>query len=122
MRPDVKQTLVYVNKTRADTIFREALDALLARHADRLRVVHHLTREESSGARSGRIDARSVEGAVKEPRSDLIYVCGPSISTHERKAAKQRGELPRPKFIETMSREIEALGVPKDHIYREWYG
>jgi ferredoxin-NADP reductase len=121
-RPDISQTLVYVNKTRADTIFRDALDELEHHHADRLRVIHHVTREQSERAREGRIDARSIQEALTDPQRDLIYICGPSISTHEKKAAKQRGEAPRPKFIETMSHELAGLGVPKENIYREWFG
>src|SRR5262247_2649434 len=43
--PEVRHTFVYSNKTWRDVIFRDALADLSAKHPDRLKVIHTLTRE-----------------------------------------------------------------------------
>jgi ferredoxin-NADP reductase/fatty acid desaturase len=70
-----RYTLIYANRTQDSTMFRRELDDLETRHADRLRIVHVLSRE------SGRIDREKLEGWL----SDLVaphdvdewYLCGP---------------------------------------------
>ena len=43
--PKVRQTFIYSNKTWNDIIYRDELTAMEAKHPDRLRVFHALTRE-----------------------------------------------------------------------------
>src|SRR5690242_19655531 len=43
--PRLRHTFIYSNKTWGDVIFRDALTELEANNADRLRVIHTLTRE-----------------------------------------------------------------------------
>lgn len=124
--PRVRQTFVYSNKTWDDVIFREALAALAAEFPDRLRVVHTLTREEGerrgAGVRSGRVTRELLAEVIADPARCLAYVCGPGIGPWERQAARERGEVPRPRFLETTVAALASLGVPKERIRRESYG
>ena len=59
--PELRHTFIYSNKTWDDVIFRDTLADLAARHPERLKVVHTLTREENAGVfgptvRKGRLD------------------------------------------------------------------
>src|SRR6266850_5606935 len=58
--PKLRHTFVYSNRTWDDVIFRKELQALAQAHADRLRIVHTLTREpepqrHGRDVRAGRI-------------------------------------------------------------------
>jgi len=68
-------TLLYSNKTLNDIVFAEELNGLGARHAG-LRVIHHLTREQSSASECtyGRID-RGAIAAVHDPAAQYL-LCG----------------------------------------------
>ncbi len=125
--PSVRQTFVYSNKTWEDVIFRPALEELAAAHPGRLRVVHTLTREEDPevhgpGVRRGRITLPLLAELIPDPRACLVFACGPGIGPWERKAARERGEAPRPRFLETVVTALADLGVPRDRIRRESYG
>jgi 3-ketosteroid 9alpha-monooxygenase subunit B len=125
--PRLRHTFVYSNKTWGDVIYREALARLAAEHPGRLRVVHTLTREadaEKHGpdVRPGRISAELLRELVPDPRAALVYACGPAIGPLERAAARERGEVPRPRFLETVLEQVAALGVPKDRVKHESYG
>jgi ferredoxin-NADP reductase len=124
-QPSVRHTLLYSNKTCADTIFKAALDALAATHPRRFRLIHCLTREAitpSPSLRAGRITEALIAESLADPARDLVFVCGPAVSTHERKEAKARGLAPSPRFLEMMGAHLAAVGVPKENIRREWYG
>jgi 3-ketosteroid 9alpha-monooxygenase subunit B len=125
--PRIRHTFVYSNKTWGDVIYRDALAALAAEHPDRLRVVHTLTREpepERRGAnvRAGRITADLLRELIPDPRAALVYACGPAIGPLERLAAKERGETPRPRFLEAALAALDEIGVPRDRVKRESYG
>ena len=125
--PAVRQTFVYSSKTWQDVIYRRALAELSAAHPDRLRVVHTLTREDAlaahaPGARSGRITRALLGELIPDPGSCLVFACGPGIGPWERLAARERGEAPRPRFLETVLAALADLGVPRDRIRRESYG
>jgi hypothetical protein len=40
----------------------------------------------------------------------------------ERRAAKEKGVEPTPRFLEAALTALAEIGVPKDRIYRESYG
>jgi ferredoxin-NADP reductase/fatty acid desaturase len=79
---DSSFTVVYVNRSRETTMFRDRLDELVARYADRLEVLHVLTREEQRDPLlNGRLDAdrlaRLREERFPADAVDEWFVCGP---------------------------------------------
>jgi ferredoxin-NADP reductase len=125
--PRVRQTFVCSNKTWQDVLYRDALAALVAEYSDRLRVVHTLTREvrparAGADVRAGRVGPALLAELIPDPAGCLVYVCGPGIGPWERKAARERGEAPRPRFLEAALEALRALGVPRDRIHKESYG
>ena len=63
--------LVYANRDEASIIFRAELDALAARHPDRLEVVHRLD------VREGFIDEPAVLRHLQGCARREVYICGP---------------------------------------------
>jgi 3-ketosteroid 9alpha-monooxygenase subunit B len=127
LHPELRHTFLYSNKTWGDVIFRRGLEELRVRHPDRLRVVHTLTREQEprrhgSDVRSGRVTAGLLRELIPDPTACLVYACGPAIGPYERRAAKERGEEPQPRFLETVLAALAEAGVPKDRIKTESYG
>lgn len=125
--PRLRHTFVCSNKTWDDIIYRDALARLEAEHPDRLRVVHALTREgdperHGPNVHRGRISAELLKTLVPDPHSALVYACGPAIGPAERLAAKERGEAPRPRFLEAALEALAAIGVPRDRVKHESYG
>jgi 3-ketosteroid 9alpha-monooxygenase subunit B len=125
--PRLQHTFIYSNKTWADVIFRDALTELEANNADRLRVIHTLTREPDVTrcgplVRKGRVNAALIRELVPEVESCIVYVCGPGISKWDREAAKEKGEAPQARFLETVLTDLLSLGVPNGRIKRESYG
>lgn len=125
--PRLRHTLVYSNRAWAEVIFRRELAELAERHAGRLRVVHTLTREADvagmgPGVRKGRVDLPLLREVMPDPTACLVLLCGPGISPWERAAARERGEAPAPRFLESVLVALETLGVPKDRVLRESYG
>ena len=125
--PQVRHTFVYSNKTWSDVIFRDALDDLAARHPDRLKIIHTLTREPDRSivgpqVRAGRVDLALLREAIPSPTECLVYVCGPGISKWDVAQAEASGTKPAPRFLEAVLGELKALGVPNGRIKREFYG
>jgi 3-ketosteroid 9alpha-monooxygenase subunit B len=125
--PTLRHTFVYSNKSWDDIIFRDELAQLAAQHADRLTVVHTLTREASANlfgpsVRKGRVDAGLLRDAIPQPSECYVYVCGPGISKFDVAAAKDRGETPQPRFLESVLADLATIGVPNERIRREFYG
>ena len=125
--PSLRHTFIYSNKTWSDVIFRDTLADLSARHPDRLKVVHTLTREESPAAfgptvRKGRLDLALLKEMIPDPSAPIIYLCGPGISKWDREAAREAGTDPQPRFIESVLAGLRAMGVPDARIKRESYG
>jgi 3-ketosteroid 9alpha-monooxygenase subunit B len=125
--PELRHTFVYSNKTWGDVIFRRGLEELRARHPDRLRVVHTLTREDDPSrhgpdVRRGRVTAALLKELIPDPKACLVYACGPAVGPYERRAAKARGEEPQPRFLEAALAALEEAGVPADRIKTESYG
>ena len=125
--PTLRHTVVYSNKSGDDVIFRNDLTRLAAEHPDRLTVLHTLTREENAGVfgpsiRKGRINAALLREAIADPTECYVYVCGPGISKFDIAAAKEKGETPQPRFLESVLGDLASIGVPNDRIKREFYG
>jgi phenylacetate-CoA oxygenase/reductase PaaK subunit len=79
---DSSFTLVYVNREQRTTMFRDRLDELVSRYADRLEVLHVLTQEEQRDPLlNGRLDAEKLEKLRDErfPRDEVDewFLCGP---------------------------------------------
>ncbi len=125
--PRLRHTFVYSNKTWDDVIYRDALARLQAEHPERLRVVHTLTRDpepERRGrdVRRGRISPELLAELVPDPRASIVYACGPAVSPQDKAAARERGEPPRPRFLEAALEAAAAVGVPKERVRHESYG
>ena len=125
--PELRHTFIYSNKTWGDIIFRRQLEELRERHPDLLRVVHTLTRDETAArrgpdVRQGRVSAELLRELIPDPTACLVYACGPAVGPIERRAAKERGELPQPRFLEAALAAVEAAGVPKERVKTESYG
>jgi len=87
--------LVYANRDRDAIIFREELDALGARHGDRLEVIHRLDVED------GFVDREAVERYIGDDLDADFYVCGPGP------------------FMDTVEAALEARRVPAEQIFIE---
>jgi len=125
--PKLRHTLIYSNKTWSDVIFRDALAELERIHPERLRVVHTLTREPDVTicgplVRKGRINAALIRELVPDLDTCIVYVCGPGISKWDLAAAKEKGEAPTPRFLETVLTDLLSIGVQNSRIKRESYG
>jgi len=125
--PKLFQTFIYSNRTWNDVIFRDQLTSLQAQHPDRLQVVHTLTREAvragfGSHVRAGRISAALIREFVPNPSECLFYICGPAITTWDRAAAREKGTMPQPRFLESVLADLDSMGVKRNQIARESYG
>jgi 3-ketosteroid 9alpha-monooxygenase subunit B len=122
--PTVRHTVLDSNKTWGDVIFREALTRLAAEHPERLQVVHFLTRQQDlsglpAGVHTGRINRAALESLVPDRAAAMAYVCGPAITSYERRAALEKGVSPEPRFLETTIGYFQELGFPNERIKRE---
>ena len=80
-------TLIYGNKTAADTIFKEELDALKEAYPERLNLHYIYSREQIEGSLFGRIDkARTnfyINNSYKDISFDAAFLCGPESMIDE---------------------------------------
>jgi len=123
----LKHTLVYSNKSWEDTIFAKQLLDLQQKHPQQFRVVFSLTRETDSTLFSenivtGRITKELLAKYVEDASHQFVFVCGPSISAFDKKAAKEKGVEPKPRFLESVLQALEEIGFTDDRIKRESYG
>jgi ferredoxin-NADP reductase len=123
----LRHTLLYGNKTWEDIIFRRQIEELSAAYPDRLEVIHALSREAKISAlngevRKGRISEALIREAIPDPSSAVVYTCGPALSKFDRQAAKERGEEPQPRFLETTLAALKSIGVSDDRVSYESYG
>jgi hypothetical protein len=72
--------------------------------------------------RHGRVRAALLRELIPDPTACLVYACGPAIGTYERRAARERGEAPHPRFLEAALAALAEAGVPPDRIKTESYG
>ena len=125
--PRLRHTFVYSNKTLQDIIFRQALADLRRAHPDRLRVIHTLTREQGPATgdediRNGRVTLEMLREVFDREPHSLIYACGPAISVWDRRAHAAAGTTPAPRFLETMTSHLAALGIGRGKIKVEAFG
>lgn len=121
----LRHTLLYSNKTREDIIYYDEFEALYAEHSDKLDVIHCITREDPAGirgARQGRISRELLDEVAPDSSSVLAYSCGSGITPYERKAAKAKGEVPEPRFVENMVALLQEHGLDKKQIKQESWG
>jgi ferredoxin-NADP reductase len=123
----LRHTLVYSNKTWEDTIFAGLLKKLETQYASQLRVIFTLTREQDRGRFServlpGRVTRETLEAHVGDPTRTFAFVCGPGVSSHERRAAKEAGVAPAPRFLESVLSVLAEMGVARDRVRQESYG
>lgn len=123
----LRHTLIYGNKTWADTIFLGELQALEEKYSDNFQIVHALSREAGSSTssltfHSGRVDEALIQASVPDLESAEIFACGPAVGKWEKKAAKESGETPPPRFMESILQALENLGVDGKRLHRESYG
>jgi 3-ketosteroid 9alpha-monooxygenase subunit B len=123
----VRHTLIYGNKSWKDIIFREQFDELAAAYPEKLKIVHALSREggvERYGphVRTGRVNGALIREHVPDPAAVEVFACGPAVGRFERQMAKEKGEEPKPRFMETVIETLSALGVPQERVHRESYG
>jgi ring-1,2-phenylacetyl-CoA epoxidase subunit PaaE len=81
-QPNSKFTLVYGNRSMATVMFNEALQDLKDRYADRLTLIHLLSRQaQEVDLLQGRIDTQKVQAIIAAllpvASMDEVFVCGP---------------------------------------------
>jgi 3-ketosteroid 9alpha-monooxygenase subunit B len=123
----LRHILIYGNKTWDDIIFRRQFEDLAARHRGMLEVVHTLSREPEvqrfgPNVRAGRVSEALLRELIPDPAAAQVYTCGPGIGKFERLAAREKGEQPQARFLETTLAALDAIGVPRAHVHREMYG
>lgn len=123
----LRHLLIYGNKTWDDIIFRRQLEELAARHPGKLEIVHTLSRERDVArfgpdVRTGRVSAELLREHIVDPSAAVVYTCGPGIGKFERQAAREKGEEPQPRFLETTLAGLKEVGVPRAHVHFEMYG
>ncbi len=97
LESDSRFTLVYGNRTRESTMFRDELSELESRYADRLAILHVLSRDvHHTPELRGRIDREKLErwlrGPVAPDRVDEWFLCGPiELVTDTREALIDHG-------------------------------
>ena len=79
-------TLIYGNKTVADTIFKAELDALKEANPDRFNLHYICSREQIEDSLFGRIDKAHTNFYInnyKDTSFDAAYLCGPEAMINE---------------------------------------
>ena len=121
----LRHTLLFSNKTRGDVIYFEEFEELRTQYPDQLDVIHCITREDPSGirgARQGRISGELLREVAPDPSKVMAYSCGPGITPYERRAARAKGEVPEPRFVENMVALLQEHGLDKKQIRQESWG
>ena len=72
--------------------------------------------------RPGRITETAIREFIPDPSAVEVYCCGPGITKYDREAARERGEEPTPRFLESTLAGLTSVGVTKKQIHRESYG
>lgn len=72
--------------------------------------------------RAGRVGLELLKEAILDPAACRVFACGPAISVWDRKAARESGKEPTPRFLETLLDGLQTIGVRPDQITRESYG
>lgn len=82
-------TLIYGNKTEADTIFKAEIDALQNTYPNQLNVQYVFSREQKDNALFGRIDKKIInfltKNKFKHITFDKAFLCGPETMINNAK-------------------------------------
>jgi len=105
-QPESKFTLVYGNRSMNSVMFNEALQDLKDRFADRLTLIHILSRQtQEVDLLQGRIDADKVRAIIDTllpvASMDEVFICGPEA------------------MIEVTEKALLEAGVPEKNISTE---
>jgi ferredoxin-NADP reductase len=102
-RIDAKITLLYGNRSENDIVFREEFEALEKQNPN-LKVVFTVN-EATSGWKGaiGFINTELVKKEIPDYKENVFYTCGP------------------PAMVEAMEKLVEALGLPKKQLKREYF-
>jgi len=100
-------TLIYGNKTEADTIFKNEIDNLKSKFLTQFNVQYVYSREQHSEALFGRIDTGNINFVVKNKFQNLhfntAFLCGPE------------------KMINTAKETLIEYGLTKNNIHFELF-
>jgi ring-1,2-phenylacetyl-CoA epoxidase subunit PaaE len=100
-------TLVYGNKSAADTIFYEELNQLKETYSDRFKLHYIFSRENVKNSLRGRIDGNVtnyfVKNMYKETSFNAAYLCGPE------------------EMIKDVSKTLEKNNITKENIHFELF-
>ncbi|MFD1292928.1 2Fe-2S iron-sulfur cluster-binding protein [Lutibacter holmesii] len=79
--PNSTFTLLYGNKSTANTIFKAEIDALLNTYPNQFNVQYVVSREEQENALFGRIDKSNINFVIKNKFKQIVFdkafICGP---------------------------------------------
>ncbi len=102
-RLGTKVTLVYGNRSENDIVFREEFEAMQEQNPNFKLVL--TVNEASSGWKgaTGFISTELIKKEVPDYKENVFYTCGP------------------PPMVEAMERLVEALGLPKSQLKREYF-
>ena len=120
----VRHTLIDGNKTIGDVIYLKQFADLAAKHPDRFKVIHAISREDNpqqhgSNFRKGRVTEELIREFVPDPKAALYFCCGAAVTAWEKKRHKAAGTEPKPKFMDSLLPTLEAMGVPKERVHKE---
>jgi 3-ketosteroid 9alpha-monooxygenase subunit B len=124
---NVRHTLIYGNRSWDDVIYRHALDDLRDQHADKLHIVHALSREPNAEhygphVHGGRVDEKLLREYIPDPSAVEVFACGPALGKWDKLLAKESGIEPAPRFMETVVAALKSMGITKDRLHTESYG
>jgi len=124
--PRVRHIMFDVNKTVGDIILHDQLRALASAYANRFTYLNLITREDPSylgqNYLSGRPTSELVRRYVHNPAQARHFACGAAITKYQREVAKQTGQEPQPRFMESVDAILHELGVPRNHLKKEEFG
>lgn len=107
--------MIYGNRNQDSVLFKKELEQLQKKYADRLILIHSLSKPKSNWFggddmpyRKGRVDANAVNWFINEypPYAQNVeyYICGPG------------------KMIESTQKALQQIDVPTERIYIESFG
>ena len=109
-------TLIYGNKTVADTIFKNELDALKEANSDRFNLHYICSREQQEGSLFGRIDIGHtnyyINNKYKNTIFDAAFLCGPEAMIKEVSTALSEHGL----ADENIHFELFTVSVNEDNV------
>jgi len=94
-----KFVLVYGNKSKEKTIFKDQLDTLVRTYGDRFYVEYVYSKQLSEGALAGRIDEEKIKDLLQNTYSNLnfdsVYLCGPEAMIDDVKKVLIENKIPK---------------------------